>query len=301
MSDEQLKAFRREIDRIDDALIELLNERAEVALKVGALKRSVSAEPVFLRPGREAEVLRRLAGRADNKFPAAVIARLWREIISATLRLETPYKISVFEPEPRIEGLSYLALARAYFGVESTLKPARTEAGVLRAIRDGWASIGVLPVPVDELPGEVPKEPWWVTLASAGDQRPNIVIRLPWLPTPVDGPQGLAALAVARAPTEPSGDDLTLVALETVDQTSRNRIQGAFRDAGLELAGAAGWQMPADQTVRWTLVELVGYLEESDSRLATAGAALGNALRKLVRLGAYARPPLGGGLSPATA
>lgn len=301
MSDDPLKAFRREIDRIDDAILDLLNARAEVALKVAEFKRAEGANPVFIRPGREALVLRRTAGRAGNRFPPAVIARLWREIISATLRLETPFTVSAFEPEPRVEGLSYLALARAYFGVESTLKPARTEAGVLRAIRDGWASIGVLPVPVDEPPGEVAKEPWWVTLASAGEQRPMIVIRLPWLPTPVDGPQGLAALAIAKVPPEATGDDLTLVALETIDQTSRNRIQGAFREAGLELAGAAGWQLPNDQTLRWTLVELNGYCEEGDARLAAVRTALGESLRRLVLLGAYARPPLGGGLSPATA
>jgi chorismate mutase len=299
MSDDPLEALRREIDRIDDALLDLLNARADLALKIAATKREAGAGAIFLRPGREALVLRRLTGRRANRYPAAVIARIWREIIPATLRLETPFTVSAFEPEPRVEGESYLALARAYFGVETALKPARTEAGVLRAVRDSKVSIGVLPVPVDEPPGEPRKEPWWVTLASAGDQRPMIVVRLPFLPTPLDGPQGLTALAIANAPPEPTGDDLTLIALETADQTSRNRIQGAFREAGLEPSGAAGWQSALDRTLRWTLLELVGFFAEDDGRLAAAAAALGEALRRRVLLGAYPRPPLGGGLSPA--
>jgi chorismate mutase-like protein len=301
MSISKLDELRREIDRIDDALLDLLNERAKIALKIGETKRAEGAIPVFVRPGREALVMRRLLQRANGPFPRPVVARIWREIISATLRLETAFSVAAFEPEPRVEGESFLALARAYFGVETILKPARTEAGVLRAVRDGKASIGVLPVPVDESLGEGRKEPWWITLAAAGEQRPMIVFRLPWMRTPVDGPPGLSALAIAKVPPEPTGDDVSLVALETLDQTSRNRIRSAFSQAGLELTGAAGWQSADDRSVRWQLAELAGFVGESDARLPAFRAALGDSLRKLVVLGAYARPPAGAGLSPGTA
>lgn len=301
MSGKSLEELRREIDRIDDAILDLLDRRALVALEVSVVKRSSGATPVFMRPGREAEVLRRLLGRSEGKFPRAVVARIWREIISATLQLESPFLVSVFEPEPRVEGESFLALARAFFGVETTLKPARTEAGVLRAVRDGKASIGVLPVPVDEPPGEARKEPWWVTLALSGDRRPMIVFRMPWVRTPVDGPQGLSAFAIASVPPEPTGDDFGLVALEMLDQTSRDRVRGALAQAGLEIAGAVGWQAATDRTLRWNLIELVGFFEEGDARLRQFQALLGDSLKRLVVLGAYPRPPAGGGLSPTTA
>ncbi len=297
MSGKTLDEFRREIDRIDDAILDLLDKRAQIALEVGELKRSTSATPVFLRPGREAQVLRRLLERPNGKFPRAVVARIWREIICATLRLETPFLVSVFEPEPGSEGESYLAMARAYFGVETTLRPARTEAGVLRNVRDRKASIGVLPVPVDEPPGEVRKEPWWVTLACSGEQGPKIVFGLPWIRTPVDGRQGLTALAIANAPPEQTGDDLGLIALELLDQTSRTRLHGALAQAGLELVGAVSWQ-GADRALRWHLIELSGFFDEADPRLGQFQGALGNSLKRLVVLGAYPRTPAGTGLSP---
>ncbi|MSO74164.1 MAG: chorismate mutase [Alphaproteobacteria bacterium] len=296
MSGKSLDELRREIDRIDDQILDLLDRRARIALEVGELKRAEGAAPVFLRPGREAQVLRRLLVR-EGTFPRVVVARLWREIISATLRLETPYLVSVFEPEPKVEGESYLALARAYFGVETTLKPARTEAGVLRNVRDRKASIGVLPVPVDEPPGEVRKEPWWVTLATSGNHRPKIVARLPWVRTPVDGSPGLSALAIANAPPEPTGDDLGLVALEILDQTSRNRVRAALAQIGIELTGAVGWQAASDRNLRWNLIELNGFFDDGDVRLGQFEALLGSALRRLVVLGSYPRPPAGGGLS----
>jgi chorismate mutase-like protein len=293
-----LDELRQEIDRVDDAILDLLEKRAEIALEIGAVKRAEGAPAVFLRPGREAVVLRRLLSRPKAKFPRAVVARIWREIIPATLRLESPYQVSAFEPEPRVEGESYLALARAYFGVETTLKPARTEAGVLRAVRDGKASIGVLPVPAEEAPGAPSKEPWWVTLAASGERRPQIVLRLPWLRTPLDGPGGLTALVIASVPAEPTDDDLTLVALEILDQTSRDRIRAALHKAGLKLEGAAGWQAASDRTLRWQLIELTGFIEEADARLAAFRAALGDSLRRLAPLGSYPRPPTGSGLSP---
>lgn len=293
-----LEQLREEIDRVDDAILDLLEQRAQIALQVGELKRAEGSKAVYLRPGREATMLRRLLSRPNAKFPHAVVVHLWREIISATLRLETPYQVSAFEPEPRIEAESYLALARAYFGVETVLRPARTEAGVLRAVRDGKASIGVLPVPVDEPPGVASKEPWWVTLAASGAARPSIVMRLPWLSAPSNGPHGITALVIASAPPEPTGDDLTLVALEILDQTSRDRIRSALQKAGLKLEGAAGWQAATDRTARWQLIELTGFVEEADARLAAFRASLGESLRRLVPLGAYPRPPAGSGLSP---
>ncbi len=299
MSGKTLDEFRREIDRIDDQLLDLLDRRAQIALAVGELKRSEGAAPVFLRPGREGQVLRRLLAR-EGTFPRAVVARIWREIISATLRLETPYLVSVFEPEPRVEGESYLAMARAYFGVETTLRPARTEAGVLRNVRDRKASIGVLPVPADEPPGEVRKEPWWVTLATSGDHRPRIVARLPWVRTPLDGSPGLSALAIANAPPEPTGDDLALVALEILDQTSRNRVRAALTQVGIELTGAVGWQSATDQSLRWNLIELSGFFDDGDARLAQFEGLLGSSLKRLVVLGSYPKPAAGGGLSSAS-
>ena len=52
-----LAALRAEIDRMDDALHDLLMRRAEVVAQVGALH---AKGRVPLRPGREASIVRRL-------------------------------------------------------------------------------------------------------------------------------------------------------------------------------------------------------------------------------------------------
>ena len=61
-SAEKLTALRREIDRIDDALAQSLNRRAELAKSIGALKANGAA----YRPERETEILRRIAILSKN-------------------------------------------------------------------------------------------------------------------------------------------------------------------------------------------------------------------------------------------
>ena len=71
--DEELKPLRAQIDEIDAQIVELLNRRAEVVKKVGAVKGSTNA-PVY-RPDREAEVLRKVWAQSKGAS-AAYLKRL---------------------------------------------------------------------------------------------------------------------------------------------------------------------------------------------------------------------------------
>jgi len=53
-----LDALRAEIDAIDDQLHRLIMQRAQVALSIGAVKNSHGPEAGFMRPSREARLLR---------------------------------------------------------------------------------------------------------------------------------------------------------------------------------------------------------------------------------------------------
>ena len=54
-----IEKLRSEIDRLDDNLLGLLNERARAAIKVGGEKAGRDANVVY-RPEREAQILQRL-------------------------------------------------------------------------------------------------------------------------------------------------------------------------------------------------------------------------------------------------
>ncbi|MGC8477535.1 MAG: chorismate mutase, partial [Acetobacteraceae bacterium] len=105
-----LAALRAELDRMDDALHDLLMRRAAVVADVAATK---PAGGSGLRPGREASILRRLLARHAGPLPARGVVRIWRELLAATTAMQGPFSLAVFDPAP---GGAVAAAAREQFG-----------------------------------------------------------------------------------------------------------------------------------------------------------------------------------------
>lgn len=86
MGDGGVKNPRAEIDRIDTELLRLLNERAAIALRVGAAKTQTDAS--LCDPQREREVLARLAAANPGPFDDAGIENIFQRIIDESLHLQ---------------------------------------------------------------------------------------------------------------------------------------------------------------------------------------------------------------------
>jgi chorismate mutase / prephenate dehydratase len=77
---------RAEIDRIDGEILRLLNERAAIALRVGAAKTVVDTS--LCDPKRENEVIERLTAENEGPFDAPSIAAIFQRIIDESLHLQ---------------------------------------------------------------------------------------------------------------------------------------------------------------------------------------------------------------------
>lgn len=82
-----IQYWRTEIDEIDRTLLQLLNRRARLAMKVGALKR-VAGLPCC-DPERERNVLSTLQRANSGPLDQRAIAKLFRRIIQESRRVET--------------------------------------------------------------------------------------------------------------------------------------------------------------------------------------------------------------------
>lgn len=224
---ETLDDLRRRIDAIDDALHDLLIERSEINRRIGTLKSNAGDGLPAWRPGREAAVLRRLIARHRGPLPRAALVRIWRELMTAFLRLQADFAVAVYAGANGENG-ACREIARDHFGGLTTIRTNESARQVLRDVGEGRAAIGILPLPQQDDP-----EPWWPMLLSRDAEIPRIIARLPFVPGALTRTDA-EALVVGRVPLEASGNDRSLIVVELGEQVSRAMLRRQIESAGLE-------------------------------------------------------------------
>lgn len=82
-----LEDLRRDIDRVDEVLVRLLNERARCVCEIGRLKKALGVE--IYQPDREKDVLKHVREIAcEGPLGPEAIGRLFERIIDEARRLE---------------------------------------------------------------------------------------------------------------------------------------------------------------------------------------------------------------------
>jgi len=139
--DDKLHKLRAKIDDVDEKIQALINQRARLALEVAEAKKRAGTE-TFYRPEREAEVLNKVMARHEAPLSAEDVARLFREIMSVCLALESKLRIAFLGPE----GTFTQEAALKHFGqaIETVALAAIDE--VFREVESGSAHFGVVPV-----------------------------------------------------------------------------------------------------------------------------------------------------------
>jgi len=136
-----LARLRAQIDTLDDEILARLNARAVLAREIGALKGDASKVAIY-RPEREAQVLRRIQTNNPGPLSGEVVARLFREVMSACLALEKPLSIACLGPH----GTFSEAASIKHFGHAAAVNPHATIDDVFRAVEAGADDYGVVPV-----------------------------------------------------------------------------------------------------------------------------------------------------------
>lgn len=306
----RLAAARARIDEIDDRIHDLLMARAEVVAEVAAAKGDAVTRETPVRIAREAQMLRRLAARHKGALPFTAVADLWHELIAASTAIQAPFSVVVAGGPDQLTSYS---LARQQFGSAIPITIAEDARSAIRQVAEGRAGVAVLPPPESAGAGigaASASAPWW-TLLRAGEGAPRIVCALPSVIAaapgePVrrrylagDGERPVArAVAVARAPFEPSGDDVTLMIASSPGFVSPAACADAFEKAAIE-----GWRLAVSDdplggperdkgagTAQLHLLALDGYVASDDARLERLLKPAGGPFTDLHGIGGYPVP-----------
>lgn len=138
--DHQLADLRQRIDDVDARLVELLNQRARLALAVGEVKKLTNA-PVY-RPEREAQVIERLRSINPGPLGGDAIEAIQREVMSACRELERRMKVAYLGPAGTYSEQALLS----HFGHGVDAVPCASIDEVFRATEAQGVDFGIVPV-----------------------------------------------------------------------------------------------------------------------------------------------------------
>ena len=168
-----LDDLRADVDRIDQAILELLIERTEVVREIGAVKADraerAARGAAGARGGDPAPAWRRSPTAASRGRAGAHVAR-------AARRHHPPADADVGRGvHRRVSGLRHLGSGARPFRL-GRRRCVRVDSAsqALRSVSDGSATVAVLPLPNDD-------DPWWLALISDHHDRLRVFARLPFV------------------------------------------------------------------------------------------------------------------------
>jgi chorismate mutase/prephenate dehydratase len=135
-----LEPLRREIDGLDEQIVNLLNERARVVVQIGKVKQQHNS-PIYA-PDREKSVLEKVRRLNRGPLPDRCLEAVYRELMSGSFALEKPLRIGFLGPA----GTFSHAAAVRKFGSSVEYVPLADIPSVFEEVVRGHVDYGLVPV-----------------------------------------------------------------------------------------------------------------------------------------------------------
>jgi len=181
-----LTNLRKEIDRIDVAMHQLLMERGEIIDRLIVVKKSQETGSAF-RPAREAEMMRSVVKRHKGILPLDAAEGIWRVIISTFTYVQAPFSVHA---DLSAGDALMRDSARFHFGFTVPFVAHMGAAAVVAAVSASKGDLGLVPAFAVPAAGA-----WWSALEF--DAAPKIIARLPCVERS-DHPAALPVFVISR-------------------------------------------------------------------------------------------------------
>ena len=139
---DNIEKLRKEIDAIDANLLELLNQRAGIAQRIGQVKEADNPAGEVYCPPRETSHLRELVEKNNGLLQDDAVVSVFREIMSACRALERDITVSFLGPH----GTFTMEAVFRQFGHSIETRSLSTIEEVFRSVEAGETDYGVVPI-----------------------------------------------------------------------------------------------------------------------------------------------------------
>ena len=279
-----LMQLREAIDDIDDRIHDLLMARADLAGQIRTAKqRAAGIEGGDMgsayRPAREADMLRRLKSRHRGDLPFESVARIWREIIASLTQLQSPYGLYICGGA---DLMAFHDIGRFYYGASAQIHILDDASAVIEAAASDPLGLGLLPFPAEET------EPWWVQLPGKLENGIAVIAALPFFRNLEASGDNPSIVVLSHAPFEPSGDDTSLIILESQTPLSPRIIEDVFSELDFSVS-VIDHQRDTTNAYLY-LIKLNDYVAKPGDLLARLKQNSSNMFLNLTLIGGYANP-----------
>src|SRR6516164_9657849 len=135
-----LAELRKDIDRIDEGMHQLLMQRGDIIDRLIQVKQTQEVGSAF-RPAREADMMRRLVERHRGILPLDTVESIWRVIIATFTYVQAPFRVHV---DLTAGEAAMRDSERFHFGFTVPLVPHKSAADVVAAIGGAKGDLGMV-------------------------------------------------------------------------------------------------------------------------------------------------------------
>lgn len=136
-----LDDYRKQIDDIDQKIVQLLDSRAAMAKQIGIIKQE-EGRVRFFDASRQKKVIANAITYGDGTFPPDAVRNVYVEIMSASLALERAPTVGYLGPEATFSHEAALA----EFGSSVEHRPFNSVYDIFLAVDRDWIDYGIVPI-----------------------------------------------------------------------------------------------------------------------------------------------------------
>ena len=252
---DKLLQFRQDIDLIDDQILDLLIKRADIVKGVKILKEE-NNDKFFVKSAREADMIRELIKKSDNKIPDELILNIWRKIISFSNYFEQKINIALHNPE---KNPNFERILRSYYNDSMPIVELDNSATIFKDLEAGKFQIAYFALPKEN---NDQYNKWWINLAN-NQSGIRVFVKIPLFKNGFE----YELVGIAIKDDEKSNQDRSLLVIEQSKDFTTSTLQESISSVFKNHKIVKSCEFEHNKNDRFFLVEINEFIDNNSEKI----------------------------------